>query len=76
MTDKARIKIAALVTALFLAGASAVGLATHQHTPGALPPAPAAVVQPPAVAPAPQLSPGADESAYEHEDSAGEAGDD
>jgi hypothetical protein len=33
MTDKARIKIAAAVTALFLAGISAAGLATRDHQP-------------------------------------------
>ena len=76
MTDKARIKIAALVTALFLAGASSVGIATHQHSSGALPPAPAAVVQQPAIAPAPPLSRATDEGAYEHEDSTSEIGDD
>jgi hypothetical protein len=33
MTDKARIKIAALVTALFLAGISTAGVALHKHAP-------------------------------------------
>jgi hypothetical protein len=49
MTDKARIKIAALVTALFLATISSVGLALHKHEPptvGATTAAPAAVPQP------------------------------
>ena len=48
MTDKARIKIAAVVTALFLAGISTVGLALHKHEPataGATTAAPAAVQQ-------------------------------
>jgi hypothetical protein len=37
MTDKARIKIAALLTTLFLATASAAGLVVHnnQHPPAA-----------------------------------------
>ena len=35
MTDKARIKIAAAVTALFLAGMSAAGLAARDHQPRA-----------------------------------------
>lgn len=73
MTDKARIKIAAFVTALFLAGASTVGIATHQHSGGALSPAPAAVVQQPAAAPAPPLFRASDE----HNDtSASEIGND
>jgi hypothetical protein len=75
MTDKARIKIAALVTALFVAGASTVGIATHQHSPGALPPAPVAVVQP-AVAAPPPLATAAGEGAYEREDSTRGIGDD
>ena len=33
MTDKARIRIAAAVTALFLAGISAAGLVAHGHAP-------------------------------------------
>ena len=33
MTDKARIRIAAAVTALFLAGISAAGLAAHDRQP-------------------------------------------
>ena len=33
MTDKARIRIAALVTALFLATISALGLGLHHHQP-------------------------------------------
>jgi hypothetical protein len=33
MADQARIKIAAAVTALFLAGISAAGLAAHDHRP-------------------------------------------
>ena len=33
MTDKTRIKIAAAVTALFLAGISAAGLAARDHQP-------------------------------------------
>jgi hypothetical protein len=33
MTEKARIKIAALVTALFLGAVCATGVLTHTHTP-------------------------------------------
>ena len=58
MTDKARIKIAALVTALFLATISTLGLALHQHAPaiaGTTTAAPAAVQQPTA-APGTQVS--------------------
>ena len=46
MPDKTRIKIAAMVTALFLAGISSVGIALHKNQPpttGVA--APAAVVQ-------------------------------
>lgn len=43
MTDKTRIKIAAIVTALFLAGISAIGLAARSDAPAA---APAKAVQP------------------------------
>lgn len=35
MTDKARIRISAAVTALFLAGISAAGLAARDHQPQA-----------------------------------------
>ena len=58
MTDKARIKIAALVTALFLATISTLGLALHKHEPptaGATTAAPAGVQQPTA-APGTQVS--------------------
>ena len=58
MTDKTRIKIAAIVTALFLAGISTVGLATAKResaTVGTAAPA-AATVQQPAAAPAAQLA--------------------
>lgn len=34
MTDKTRIKVAAIVTALFLGGISAVGLAARSDSPG------------------------------------------
>ena len=57
MTDKARIKIAAIVTALFLAGISTAGVALHKHPPvtaGAT--TPATAVQQPAAVPGPQLS--------------------
>ena len=57
MTDKARIKIAAIVTALFLAGISTAGVALHKHPPvtaGAT--TPATAVQQPATVPGPQLS--------------------
>jgi hypothetical protein len=63
MTDKARIKIATIVTALFLAGISTAGAVLHKHAPvraGAATPAVAA--QQPSV-PAPQLS------GEEHEES-------
>lgn len=49
MTDKTRIKIAATVTALFLAGISTVGLAARSHKPeqtAASPAAPAAIQTP------------------------------
>jgi hypothetical protein len=39
MTDKARIRIAATVTALFLAGVSAAGLVAHDHRPQSAVPA-------------------------------------
>jgi len=62
MNDKARIKIAAVVTALFLSAVSLVGLATHTHTPQAIAtPAPAAIVQQTPTAPATLVAP-------EHED--------
>jgi hypothetical protein len=73
MTDKARIKIAAIVTALFLAGISNAGLALHKHEPatvGATTPAPS--VQHPAGVPGPQLSDDAEHEGYEngsHEES-------
>ena len=41
MTDRARIRIAAAITAVFLAGISAAGLAAHDHQPQASTPAPA-----------------------------------
>ena len=70
MTDKARIKIATIVTALFLAGISTAGLTLHKHAPA---PAttPATAVQQPAV-PAPQLSGDEEHEGYEnatHEES-------
>lgn len=46
MTDKTRIRIAGAVTALFLAGISAVGLATHSHKAPAISAPVAAAVQP------------------------------
>jgi hypothetical protein len=67
MTDKARIKIAVIVTALFLAGISTVGLATHQQAPaGAGAPA-AATVRQPTAAPAVQLTGNAHQGGEEHE---------
>lgn len=46
MTDKARIKIAAVVTALFLAAVSLAGIATRADTPqAAATPVPAAALQ-------------------------------
>ena len=57
MTDQARIKVAASVTALFLAGISAAGLASRRHEPAVGDPAPAAVtVQQPEAAPVAQLT--------------------
>ena len=48
MTDKSRIKIAAMVTALFLAGISSVGIALHKNQPAtAGVTAPAALIQQP-----------------------------
>ena len=69
MTDKARIKIAAIVTALFLAGISTAGLALHKHEPataGATAPA-AAAVQQPTAAPAPQVSGRGEQDGYEND---------
>ena len=61
MTDKARIKIAAIVTALFLAGVSTSGLALHKHAPAtAGVTTPATAVQQSAAIPGPQLSGGED----------------
>ena len=68
MTDKARIKIAAIVTALFLAGISTAGLALHKHEPataGATTPA-AAAVQQPTAAPATQVSARGEQEGYEN----------
>lgn len=49
MSDKLRIRIAATVTAVFLAGISAAGLATHTGAREKLAgPAPAVAIQPPA----------------------------
>lgn len=45
MTEKARIKIAGVVTALFLAAISLAGIATHTDARPAAAPAPAATVQ-------------------------------
>ena len=65
MTDRARIKIAAIVTALFLAGISSSGLALHKHAPStAGVTTPATAVQQPAAVAGPQLSGG-----EEHEES-------
>ena len=47
MTDKARIRIAATVTALFLAGISAAGLIAHDHRPQSAAPAAAAAITTP-----------------------------
>ena len=57
MSDKTRIKVAAIVTALFMAGLSTVGVALHKHAPAtAGTTAPAATVQQPAPTVAGQLS--------------------
>lgn len=73
MTDKARIKIATIVTALFLAGISTAGLALHKHEPAtAGVTTPATAVQQPAAVPAPQVSGGEEHEGYEnasHEES-------
>ncbi len=54
MTDKTRIKIAAVVTALFLAAVSLAGIATRTDAPKAVSAASApAGVQQPTTAPAP-----------------------
>ena len=47
MTDKARIRIAATVTALFLAGISAAGLVAHGHQPQPAAPATTAAITAP-----------------------------
>ncbi len=68
MTDKTRMRIAGIVTALFLAGISTVGLASHRHDPataGTTAPA-AAAVQPPTTAPAAQASGRAQQEDYEN----------
>ena len=52
MTDKARIKIAATVTALFLGSVSLAGIATHTETPKAASAAAVAAAVQPAAAPA------------------------
>ena len=68
MTDKTRIKIAGIVTALFLAGVSTVGLAAHRHDPataGTTTPA-AAAVQRPTTAPAAQASGRTEHENYEN----------
>ena len=63
MTDKARIRIAAGVTALFLAGISIAGLAARDHQPQA-----AATAAAPSIAtPAPNATAG-DEAAARGED--------
>lgn len=57
MTDKTRIRIAAIVTALFLAGLSAVGLALRSDRPAAVaPPTPAAPAVTHPVAPTTHLT--------------------
>ncbi len=67
MTDKTRIKIAGIVTALFLAGVSTVGLASHRATATAGTTAPvAAAVQQPTTAPAAQASGRAQQEDYEN----------
>ena len=69
MTDKARIKIAAIVTVLFLAGISTTGLALRQQEPataGATQPT-AAGVQQPTAAPATQASARGEQDGYEND---------
>ncbi|HJV95574.1 MAG TPA: hypothetical protein VJ608_06030 [Albitalea sp.] len=68
MTDKTRIKIAAIVTALFLAGISTAGLALHNAEPTtAATPAPAAAVIPqPAAAPIARTSGDDEKTAYQN----------
>ncbi|HSD78018.1 MAG TPA: hypothetical protein VLA98_11450 [Solirubrobacteraceae bacterium] len=69
MTDKARIRIAGIVTVLFLAGVSTAGLATHSRkAPRAVGSAPAAVVQPAVVPAAPTPGFEADRSQEDESD--------
>lgn len=56
MTDKTRIKIAAIVTALFLAGISAIGLAARSDTPAAAPASARAPAAPATAVPPQQTS--------------------
>jgi hypothetical protein len=71
MSDKTRIRVAAGVTALFLAAISAVGLVTHRNGPVAVgAPRPAAsTIQRSTVAPAPvaRVPPATEHDGYEHE---------
>jgi hypothetical protein len=73
MTDRARIRIAAAVTALFLAGVSAAGLASRDHRPRAVTPATAPAVTAPARAAAPGVAtagePRGDDDWERHEES-------
>ena len=67
MTDKARIKIATIVTALFLAGISTAGLTLHKHAPATAGAAtPATAVQQPAAVPAPLVPRGGEHEGYEN----------
>jgi hypothetical protein len=69
MTDKARLKIAAVVTALFLAAVSLAGIATRTDAPKAASAAPAAAaVQQPTVAPASPAGEYEDGEEGEHHD--------
>lgn len=71
MSDKTRIRIAAGVTALFLAAISAVGLVTHRNGPvavGAARPA-ASTLQRSTVAPVARVPRSTEDDGYEHEGS-------
>ncbi|UGS38961.1 hypothetical protein [Capillimicrobium parvum] len=70
MTDKKRIRVAAGVTAMFLASISAAGLATHASSVGPATPPTAAVAVP--AAPATDLSHPAQPSAAWGDDAHGE----
>ena len=68
MTEKARIKVAAIVTALFLAGISTAGLALRRHEPATAGATPAAAaVQQPTVAQTAQVTARGEQDGYEND---------